>query len=242
MGIKYLGEQFDIHTGGKEHIPVHHTNEIAQAYAAFGQKTANFWLHNEWLTLKGEKMSKSLGNVVTAQGLVEKGYHPLALRYLILTSHYRKGLLFDWVALNAAQTARERLVQLMRDWQRGGEKGEAQNQTKVKKLKQKFEEKLSDDLNIPGALTVFWEVVKDKTLKNEEKRTLLLDFDQVLGLGLSKVKLIKIPSQIKELAAKREKLRKQGKWAEADKVRTQVEKQGFGIEDTEAGPKIMAGD
>ncbi len=106
MSVKYLGENFDIHTGGKEHIPVHHTNEIAQAYGAFGRQTANYWLHNNWLTLKGgEKMSKSKGNFITVQELKEKGYDPLALRYLFLNSHYKKGLEFSWEALDAASNA-----------------------------------------------------------------------------------------------------------------------------------------
>lgn len=113
MSTKYLGERFDIHTGGKEHIPVHHTNEIAQAYGAFGHKTVNYWLHNDWLTLKGEKISKSLGNMITVQDLVEKGYDPLALRYLILTSNYRTGLDFTWESLEAAQTALRNLRDLM---------------------------------------------------------------------------------------------------------------------------------
>src|SRR4030042_3902142 len=105
MSTKYLGEKFDIHTGGKEHIPVHHTNEIAQGFGAFGHQTANFWLHNEWLTLKGEKMSKSLGNMITVADIKEKGIDPLALRYLILNSNYRKGMDFTWEALSGAQTA-----------------------------------------------------------------------------------------------------------------------------------------
>ena len=109
MSTKYLGDQFDIHTGGKEHIPVHHTNEIAQGFGAFGRQTANYWLHNEWLTIDGEKVSKSLGNSVLATDLVEKGYNPLSLRYLILNSHYRAGLNFTYESLKGAQTALERL-------------------------------------------------------------------------------------------------------------------------------------
>ena len=240
MSTKYLGEQFDIHTGGQEHILVHHTNEIAQAYAAFGQQTANYWLHNGWLTLKGEKMSKSLGNVVTAQGVVEKDYNPLVLRYLILTSHYRKGLVFDWKALDAAGTAYEKLVQLIRDGQEEGKRGEKKNPARGKQLREEFVGKLSDDLNIPEGLAVLWEAVKDKELSDSEKKDLVLEFDRVLGLGLAEVKPIKISPQIKKLAAKREKLRKQEKWQEADKIRVQIEKEGFRIEDTELGAKIVA--
>lgn len=242
MSTKYLGERFDIHTGGKEHIPVHHTNEIAQAYGALGRQTANFWLHNEWLTLKGEKMSKSLGNMVLANDFPKKGFDPLAFRYLVLTSHYRQGLTFDWQALKGAQTAYDRLVGLARDWRTGGRKTISRDDpAKIQAFRERFLEKVDSDLNFPEALAVVWQMVKSD-LPNPDKLDLLLDFDQVLGLRLGEVSkaanVAKVSREAQELVAKREELRKQEKWQEADEIRKKIEELGWKIEDTSQGAKV----
>jgi len=241
MSTRYLGERFDIHTGGKEHIPVHHTNEIAQGFGAFGQRTANFWLHNEWLRLKGgEKMSKSKGNFFTVQDLADKEIDPLALRYLILTSHYRKGLDFSWEALGGAQTAYEKLKGYVGEWRKGRETISSDDPLKFAKYRESFWGKLDDDLNLPEALAVLWQIAKSD-IPDPDKLDLVLSFDQVLGLKLAKAaekQSSKAPERIKELVEEREKLRKLGKWEEADKIRKEVEKSGFSIEDTEEGPKI----
>lgn len=240
MSVKYLGEKFDIHTGGREHVPVHHTNEVAQAYGAFGRQTANFWLHNGWLILKGEKMSKSLGNVVTAQRLVEKGYQPLAMRYLVLTSHYRQGLVFDWETLEAAQTAYQRLVGLVREWQTVKQQTMGTDDPgKIQNFRQQFIEKLSDDFNLPEALAVVWQMVKSD-LPSPDKLDLLLDFDQVLGLRLSEQASVKveIPLKVQKLAQEREKLRREKKWSQTDQIRRQIEALGWQIKDTSSGPKL----
>ena len=242
MSTKYLGEKFDIHTGGKEHIPVHHTNEIAQGYGAFGGQTANYWLHNEWLTLKDTKMSKSLGNMILVTDLIKKGFDPLAFRYLVLTSHYRQGLVFSWQALKAAQTAYDRLVGMVREWQQNqGRKtiGEDDPQ-RIADLRQLFTGKLAADFNTPEALAVVWQLVKSD-LPNRDKLDLLLDFDQVLGLdlaGQAKTVTEPVPQKVKELARKRDQLREKEAWVEADQVRQEMTELGWEVEDTPKGPLI----
>jgi len=242
MSVKYLGKRFDIHTGGKEHIPVHHTNEIAQAYGAFGESTANYWLHNEWLVINKEKMAKSSGNQVTAKDLVEKGFNPLAMRYLILTSHYRKGLNFTWESLEAAQRALNGLYEKTRELKAQSAKRKTKTQSaKLKGYKQKFEGCLANDLNIAEGLAMAWQVLRDKALLPTEKYKLLLDFDQVLGLKLAETgspPVLAAPAEVKKLVEQREKLRKQKKWQEADKIRERIEKLGWQVEDTDKGPSL----
>jgi len=241
MSTKYLGKKFDIHTGGIEHIPVHHTNEIAQAYGAFGQQTANYWLHNGWLVLKNEKMSKSLGNIILVTDLLEKGFDPLALRYLILTSHYHQGLTFTWEALKSAEISLGKLRELINSWRKsqGRKTLTDEDLEKREKFKKDFLLVINQDLNIPQALAIVWQVAKSN-LSDREKLDLILDFDQVLGLKLSEVPITKlqIPKEVKELVEGREKLRKEGKWEEADKIRKKIDAKGFIIEDTESGSKI----
>lgn len=238
MSTHYLGNKFDIHTGGKDHIPIHHTNEIAQGYGAFGRQTANFWLHNGFLKLKGEKMSKSLGNVYTIQDLVTKGYNPLAFRYLVLTSHYRAGLVFDWKALAGAAEAYGRLSQLLRDWKKEGNVDKKESKLGAK-FQKSFVAALSDDLNVPKALAILWQMAKSELFPSEKLR-LVLNWDKVFGLRLSeqlKAK-IEIPPAIKKLVEERERLRQQGEWGKADKLRQKLKKLGWKIEDTSKGPKL----
>lgn len=222
MSTKYLGETFDIHTGGIEHIGVHHTNEIAQGYGAFGHQTANYWMHNAWLTLKEGKMSKSLGNVYTVQQLVEMSYHPLALRYLVLTTHYRKGLVFSLESLKVAEAA---LNKLRTAAQVGGE-GKLLNN-----VVEEFKEKIADDLAMPEAMAVVWKMVKGGDRKEDIKLT-LLELDKVLGLDLEK-KLVEeeASSEVKMLAEERMKAKDDKNWLEADRLRAEVEKMGYQIED-----------
>jgi cysteinyl-tRNA synthetase len=240
MSTKYLGEMFDIHTGGKEHIPVHHTNEIAQGYGAFGHKTANCWLHNDWLTLKGEKISKSLGNMITVQDLVKKGYDPLALRYLILTSNYRAGLDFTWESLEAAQTALKNLRQMVVSFKRQEERNtlSSEKEEKREKFLNDFTEALADDLNTSKALATTWEVVKSN-LPSDDKYDLVMSFDEVLGLQLNKEEeAIEIPEEVINLVEKRQEARKEGNYNEADSLRKQIENLGFLLSDTPEGFKV----
>lgn len=240
MSTKYLGETFDIHTGGKEHIAVHHTNEIAQGYGAFGHKTANYWLHNDWLTFKGVKISKSLGNMITVQDLVAKGYDPLALRYLILTSNYRTGLDFTWESLDAAQTALKNLRKTVNLLKQQEERNALSQEKEAKREEylQKFVEALNDDLNTAKALATISEVLKSN-IPSPDKYDLLLSFDEVLGLQINKEEeSINIPEEVINLAEKREEARKEGNWQEADNFRNQIEKMGFVVSDTSEGYKI----
>jgi cysteinyl-tRNA synthetase len=232
MSVKYLGERFDIHTGGKEHIPVHHTNEIAQAYGAFGHQTVNYWLHNAWLTLKGEKISKSLGNMITVQDLVGKGYDPLALRYLILTSNYRTGLDFTWESLDSAQTALKNLRTTIAGLRGQKERTvlSQEKEEKVEKYRQEFMNSLSDDLNVSKALATLWTMLKSN-VPSADKYDLAISFDEVLGLKLGEAEKIETPEEVKKLITQREKLRADGKFEEADKIREQIQKLGFAVAD-----------
>ncbi|NMB57245.1 cysteine--tRNA ligase [Candidatus Beckwithbacteria bacterium] len=256
MSTKYLGEQFDIHTGGKEHIPVHHTNEIAQAYGAFGRQTANYWLHNEWLMFDGQKISKSLGNNVLVGDLINKGYNPLTLRYLVLNSHYRTGLNFSWKSLEGAQTALNRLYDIVSELKQrldlNGENKNLSEPEEEKKWQQKFVEALENDFNMPQALALAWELIKSN-LSDQEKYALLLDWDQVFGLNLaqnaklkiqnfeyqaekSKVLIIsrsKLTQDLLKLIDERELARQAKNFSKADQIRQDLESQGFKLKDQE---------
>lgn len=233
MSTKYLGKKFDIHTGGIDHIGVHHTNEIAQSFGAFSDTTANYWLHNSWLTGgKGEKMSKSLGNFVTAQDLVKKSYDPLAMRYLILTSHYRKGLSFSWEALGSAQKGlnnlREQVASLKNQKQRttlSVEKDE-----KRQEYQERFKVALNNDLNTPQALAVVWEMIKSN-IPSTDKYDMAMSFDEVLGLKLDKEKIAKQTKKISGLLKEREELRKKGEYEKADEIRDKLVDLGYDVED-----------
>ena len=242
MSTKYLGQRFDIHTGGKEHVPVHHTNEIAQAFGAFGRQTANYWLHNDWLVIEGEKMAKSTGNMLTAQDLLAKGFNPLALRYLVLTSHYRQGLNFTWKGLMASQKALDNLYEKTIELKKQSSRTKSQPQSQgFKKYQNKFIETLAQDLGVASALALTWPMLKDKDLSSREKYQLLIDFDQVFGLKLWEVRppaILEAPAAVKKLVKEREWLRKAKQWLAADEVRKEVEGLGWRIEDAPEGPKI----
>lgn len=179
MIMKILGEQIDIHTGGIEHIPVHHNNEIAQSEGATGKVPfSKYWLHRAHLQIGGEKIAKSDGNVVYLSEIVEKGFSPLAFRYFLLLSHYKTPVNFSWEALEAGKNAHERLLKLISSLPDGGKVDEA--------YKAKFVEKMDNDLNTPQALAIVWTLLKDKEVKPEDKKATILDFDKVFGLNLNK--------------------------------------------------------
>lgn len=233
MSTKYLGETFDIHTGGIEHIGVHHTNEIAQGFGAFGHQTANYWLHNAWLTLKEGKMSKSLGNVYTVQDLEEMGFDPLAYRYLVLGSHYRKGLVFSLESLRAAEVALKKL--------RANLVGTSESRGTVnEEYKKRFVELVADDLATPEALALVWKLVKDDSVSINDKRATIKDFDRVLGLDLDRVcqSTEEVPEKVRELVKKREEVRLSQNWQESDKIREEIKSRGYVVEDTAEGCKI----
>ena len=240
MSIKHLGLPFDIHCGGIDHILIHHTNEIAQAEAAFGKVPANYWLHGEFLTLKEGKMSKSEGNFITLANLIEKGFNPLSFRYLCLTAHYSSKLIFSWENLKSAQNSLKNLYGKIEEIKKEARKKlKLKNKSKIyRKYNEKFLEKINDDLNMPRALSLMWDLIRDKKVFPAEKYSLLLNFNKVFGLSLEKIKKTKIPKQIKELIKKRELYRQQKKWREADNIRKEIEKLGYLVEDTKEGTKI----
>jgi len=237
MSTKYLGETFDIHTGGIDHIPIHHTNEIAQSEGASGKAPVRFWLHHEFLQVNGQKMAKSLGNVYTVDDLKQKGFDPLALRYLFLTAHYRDPLNFSWESLTSASMALTKLRDYFISFKDGhrttlsSEKGQ-----KIEHFEEAFRKAIGDDLNTPRALAVLWEGLKSN-IPSEDKYDMALSFDEVLGLGLNKISQVKliIPEEINKLVVQRESLRKEGRFEDADEIRKTIEKLGFEIKDTPDG-------
>jgi cysteinyl-tRNA synthetase len=243
MSTKYLGNNFDIHTGGIEHVGIHHTNEIAQAYAAFGKQTANYWLHNGWLVSKsGEKVGKSTGGLLTIQELSAKGYDPLAFKYLALNSHYKSGVNFSWEALDSSASALKKLKDIVVDLRKSKDEGDVLSPEKLKKVddyKNRFTDALADDLNAPKALSILWELIKSNVTPLD-KYDLILSFDEVLGLELSELtdSKFKIPTDIQKLIDKRDQLRKSGKFDEADDVRRKITNLGFLIYDTPGGSVV----
>ena len=246
IGIKNLGVPFDIHCGGIDLIPVHHTNEIAQAEAAYGKILANFWLHSEYLVLKEGKMAKSGGNIIILEDMIKKGFNPLAYRYLCLGTHYRSKLTFSWKSLEGAQNSLNNLYEKVKDF--GGDPtsakfadvGSPHASPSVKIYQKKFLDFIQDDLNMPKALALMWQMLKDKKISGKEKYKLLLDFDKIFGLDLGKIKNKEIPQEIKKLVEEREKDRQQKNWQKSDAIREKVQKLGYQIEDTAKGPKVKA--
>lgn len=238
MSMKYLGDHFDIHTGGVDHIPVHHTNEIAQSEAATGKKFVNYWLHGEFLLVDGGKMSKSLGNFYTLKDIAEKGFDPLAFRFFTLSAHYRSKLNFTWQAMESAQEGFDKLKGEVRHILREKSRKQKIKNTKNQKYKEKFLEAINDDLNMPKAVALLWGAVKSKELSNKDKYKLVLDFDKVFGLGLAEIKLPKIPKEIEKTVKEREKARKNENWAKADELRDELAGRGWEVEDTSEGPVV----
>ncbi len=248
MSMKYLGPTFDIHTGGIDHIPVHHPNEIAQSEAATGKPFVRFWVHHAFLMVDGKKMSKSLGNIFTVNDVVAKGFDALALRYFYLTAHYRTEINFTWEAFTAAQNALNQLRFSISNFkfQISNLKRTSLSEEKLAKtdtFRDKFKAALEDNLNMPQALAVAWEVVKSN-IPSQDKYDLLVDFDEVLGLNLksqiSMTKQEKVPKEIQILVDKREQLRRENKFEDADKIRKAIEEKGFFVEDCAQGPRIVS--
>jgi cysteinyl-tRNA synthetase len=229
MSKKYLSETIDIHMGGIEHIPVHHTNEIAQSEAANGQPFVRYWLHNEHLLVDNAKMAKSTGTGYTLREIIDKGFDPLAFRYFVLGAHYRSKLNFTWNALETAQIAWKNLCVITANL---GEPA-----TGLAEFEQKFIEVVSDDFNTPQALAVIWNMLGSNNPPGAKKAS-LLKFDKILGLNLGLAKPIQVPEEIKKLAQERESLRQQKKWSEADAIRDEITRHGFQADDTPAGPVI----
>lgn len=225
MSMKYLGEHFDIHTGGMDHIPVHHTNEIAQSEAATGKKFVNYWMHGAWLLHHGEKISKSKGGLYTISELEKQGFSPLAFRYLCLTTSYRKPLDFSLEKLKAAQNSLERLKNLISKLK--------DDKKTSKKYLAEFEKAINDDLNMPNALQVLWKFLRDE--KAFGKVGTIKKMDKVFGLKLFEKSRIAIPEKVKSWASERQKAREERNWKKADELREKIKKLGYVVEDNENG-------
>jgi cysteinyl-tRNA synthetase len=224
MNYAIFGPTIDIHLGGIEHVPVHHTNEIAQSEAFTGKKFVDYWLHNEHLTVAGGKMSKSEGTSYSLNDIVSKGYDPLVLRYFFLGAHYRSKQNFTWEALDGAKSALNNLRNQLLSFGK-----ESLGVINID-YKNKFSDALSDDFNIPQALSIVWEVLKSD-LADSDKYATIIDFDKVLGLNLSQLEAEEIPETIKKLADQRWQARQEKNWSESDRLRDELTKSGWQMED-----------
>ena len=269
MSMKYLGKTFDIHTGGVDLIFPHHENEIAQSESATGKKFVNYFLEGEHLLVNGQKMSKSTGNVFTLRDFESKKINPLAFRYFVLGAHYRSKLNFTWEALEASGRALEKLYEFVGQLKQKyapenrltlplASLGARAHTYDFHSHISAFKKAISDDLNTPKALAVVWSLVHEYNKLfpspyqggargGREVLKLLYEFDEVLGLGFKKINSLypersqmTIPRDILELAEEREKFRKNENWKESDKLREEIKKLGFSIEDSENGPSLKA--
>jgi len=230
-----LGKTIDVHMGGVEHIPVHNTNEIAQSEAANGAPFVHYWLHNEHLLVNDKKMAKSEGTGFSLAEIEEHGYDPIVLRYFYLQSHYRSKQNFTWEALDGAKSALQSLRAFVLKWKK--HEGNVQISSEGRIYQTQFIDAISDDLNIPKALAVVWDMTK-ASISDGEKLAIILDADRVLGLGLNDWEEITIPTEIQKLVAERNQLREEKKFAESDAIRKQIEDAGYTIEDTASGTGV----
>ncbi|MDB5238433.1 MAG: cysteine--tRNA ligase [Candidatus Kaiserbacteria bacterium] len=238
---KTLGEQIDIHTGGIEHIPVHHNNEIAQSEAVTGKRPlSRFWMHRAHVQIESKKIAKSGGNVVYLSEIVEKGYQPQALRYLFLGAHYRTSSNFSWEALTGSATALSRLAAF----------ASAEGGVIPGTYQTRFIERMNDDLDTPGALAVLWEMTKDESLSKEDIAAGIRDADKILGLGLADpetlklfvkdtIKIADVPSDVALLIDEREEARSNKDFAKADELRSKIAEMGYDIKDGAAGVEVV---
>ncbi len=234
MGRKYLGEQFDIHTGGIDHIPIHHENEIAQSKGYSGKIPANWWMHCEFLLIDGGKMSKSLNNVYTLDDLEKRGYTALDYRMFNFTSHYRNKLNFTWDSLEASKIALSRLKEGYKKHANGNE--DIDNKI-IEDYELKFHEAINDDLNMPLALGVVWDVIRNPK-KSKKLADLLLKFDEILGLRLDEEEKIELPDEIKSIIEERKLARLNKDWKKSDKLRDYLNEKGYLVKDTKDDMKV----
>ena len=234
MSQQYLGETFDIHAGGIDLLFPHHENEIAQSEGKTGKKFVNFFVEGEHLLVEGQKMAKSAGNFFKLKDLEKKGFDPLSFRYLCLTAHYRDKLNFTWESLQAAQNALNNLREEIRGW----------DEPKIgcAEFEQNFMKAVNNDLNLPQALAIMWDLVKSSN-PTSAKAKALLEMDKILGLRLDQYigKQIEIPEKVQKLINHREQVRKSGDFKKSDKLRHEIKKLGYEIEDTSTGPKTKKG-
>ncbi|MEI6304834.1 MAG: cysteine--tRNA ligase [Candidatus Taylorbacteria bacterium] len=241
MSRKYLGQPFDIHTGGIDHIPVHHNNEIAQSEAAYDKPLANYWMHNEFITLNNSKMAKSAGGFITLSGLKDESISPIGYRYWLLTAHYRSPANFSFEAVRGAQNALIRLMATVSQYS-----GQNSIGTPISAYIERFRAHVNDDLDTPKAIALAWDLTKDSEQKDTDKLATLLEFDRVLGLGLRDVPKTtesenssSLPVEIVALVDAREDARKEKDWKKSDALRAEIEARGYIVKDTEKGVNVL---
>jgi cysteinyl-tRNA synthetase len=240
MSVKYLGPEFDIHTGGIDHIPVHHNNEIAQSVCV-GDPYARYWLHNAHLNIGENKMAKSGENFITLNTLKEreKKIDPIALRYVFLGARYSSPLTFSWETLEGADNSVRRLRNILNNVDKMPHKVIIDNSDIVNDYRTKFTLLINDDLDTPKALALMWEIFADNdNLSFETRKNLILDFDKVLGLQLDKVENVEVPDNVLELIKQRDDARANKDFTKSDELRAEIEKLGFEIKDTPEGGKV----
>ncbi len=241
MSVKYLGPKFDIHTGGVDHIPVHHNNEIAQSVCA-GYPYARYWMHNAFLNIGEDslKMAKSGENFITLKVLKKKKIEPLALRYLFLGARYSSPIQFSWESLESAGVSLDRMREKVKEV--GGKEGGVPQKALIKDYKKRFLTTINDNLDTAGALALVWEILKNEDVSGKDRKKLITSFDKVLGLKLNKKQskkiVVEIPENVKILAKERDLARTQKDFAKSDELRTQIENLGFEVKDSEKGSSV----
>lgn len=231
MSMANLGEELDIHTGGVDNMFPHHENEIAQSEGATGKRFVKYWMHNEWVLVDQKKMSKSFNNFYTLRDVTDKGINPTAYRFWLLMASYRTRVNFIWEALEASETALKRLYNLYLEL--GTDVGQINTE-----YQNKFIEYINDDLNTPRALSLLWDLIKDDSVSNPDKKATILDFDKVLGLNFENIKQDTIPENILALVQSREEARKNKDFAKSDELRKEINSLGYEVKDTEDGQKV----
>jgi cysteinyl-tRNA synthetase len=246
MAMKYLGETFDIHCGGIDHVKVHHTNEIAQSEAATGHRYVNYWMHGEFLNEdsgpsggSAQKMSKSKGETLTLSVIERDGFTPMEYRYLLTQAHYRTGLKFSYEAMKAAQNGYRGLVDRLRELRDVSIAPISSKAAEV--FLAEFDKAILDDLNIPQAMAIVFGAMKSADLSPGEKKALILDFDPMLGLrfkeAMSAVEEV-LPAEIQSLVTARDEARRSKQWAESDRLRGELVTKGYAVEDSAKGTKV----
>lgn len=240
ISILNLGDKIDIHTGGIDHLEVHHPDEIAQNYGVVGRDVVKYWVHHNFLIVDGKKMSKSLNNFYTLEDIKAHGINLMALRYFILSAHYRSQINFTWDAINGVQTAYNRLLSHILKFSDAKANRDSKDFDDYYNL---FKKELFNDINTPGALAIMWEVIQNDKLDVSVKKALITDFDKVLGLKLFEEKnekyLENIPKSIRELVDKRLEAKKEKRYALADEIRYKIEQAGYTLEDLKDTTRVV---
>ena len=235
MSTKYLGEEFDIHTGGIDLVPTHHENEIAQNKGACGKNPAHYWIHGEYLLINGGKMSKSLGNTYLIDDIIARGYSPLAYRLFNYSCHYRGKLNFTWEGIESANTS---LIRLREGYQKHLNGNSDISDEIIADMENRFHQAINDDMNMPFALSVVWEAVKYPE-KSPKIAQLLKKFDTVLGIKIDEVQETKIPQEILDLVEERKQARSDKNWSESDRLRDLIAEKGYIVKDTKDGTEVL---